>query len=55
MLKMVDVDDSDVEDVARQCARTGPRRVGRAEIQQRTGALLAVHDVSFDVQPADLS
>jgi glycine betaine/proline transport system ATP-binding protein len=28
--------------------------VGRAEIQKRTGATLAVHDVSFDVLPGEL-
>jgi glycine betaine/proline transport system ATP-binding protein len=28
--------------------------VGRAEIQRRTGATLAVHDVSFDVAPGEL-
>jgi glycine betaine/proline transport system ATP-binding protein len=28
--------------------------VGRAEIQQRTGATLAVHDVSFEVYPGEL-
>ncbi len=28
--------------------------VGRAEIQRRTGATLAVHDVSFDVHPGEL-
>jgi glycine betaine/proline transport system ATP-binding protein len=28
--------------------------VGRAEIQRRTGATLAVHDVSFDVRPGEL-
>ena len=38
-------------DEALALARDG---VGRAEIQQRTGATLAVHDVSFDVQPGEL-
>ena len=28
--------------------------VGRGEIQQRTGATLAVHDVSFDIEPGEL-
>jgi glycine betaine/proline transport system ATP-binding protein len=38
-------------DEALALARDG---VGRAEIQQRTGATLAVHDVSFDVRPGEL-
>jgi glycine betaine/proline transport system ATP-binding protein len=38
-------------DQALALARDG---VGRAEIQQRTGATLAVHDVSFDVRPGEL-
>jgi glycine betaine/proline transport system ATP-binding protein len=28
--------------------------IGRAEIQRRTGATLAVHDVSFEVRPGEL-
>jgi glycine betaine/proline transport system ATP-binding protein len=38
-------------DEALALARDG---VGRAEIQRRTGATLAVHDVSFDVRPGEL-